>query len=638
AEQNETAARSARQRFGDELPPGLLSQGEERSYERLYGKATFMASDWKEQLSARGELVAEVERDGKQILLRQNDEGELEEVEHTEDMEEAEEGAEEKEDSASMYDFGSEEGLQGLEELEAMRNKGVSSDPLRPSSDFARTHPLTEAGRMRTWPSTARMSVAWEEPSSIILKRQGNKHLSERAHETFGGKNLPLSVATPSHIPSHQIHMPVAMDAGESSMSNVDADVYLATMTPGLHASALSVLVEVRKRLGSGWIERLVRKPGGPLVLDAGAGGAGIMAWQEILRAEFSRLREEHDDIAAMDEIPPSRQSVIIGSDTLRHRISRILENTQFLPRLPETVFPWAPEVGPEPRKLYDVIIAPHNLLGIREEHVRKRHVQRLWSLLDPNGGVLILMEKGLPRGFEAIGAAREMLLNRHIQDPSVPIVEPEYENRDRPTWKKETGMIVAPCTNHVQCPMYTIPGEMVGRKDFCYFSQRFTRPAYLQNIVGIAHSNHEDIQFSYIAVQRGRDQRRAEFDTHAQGVSQGAHATDAAFAGYEPLAPSPAQNRGPDHDVIRQEARKPPAINTLSLPRMILQPLKRRGHVIIDVCTPAGTLDRWTVPQSYSKQAYRDARKSQWGDLWALGAKTRVPKNVRTGRPKKGF
>ncbi|TKA56306.1 hypothetical protein B0A49_11930, partial [Cryomyces minteri] len=35
------------------------------------------------------------------------------------------------------------------------------------------------------------------------------------------------------------------------------------------------------------------------------------------------------------------------------------------------------------------------------------------------------------------------------------------------------------------------------------------------------------------------------------------------------------------------------------------------------------------------TKQAFRDARKAQWGDLWALGAKTRAARNVRLGRGK---
>jgi ribosomal protein RSM22 (predicted rRNA methylase) len=53
-------------------------------------------------------------------------------------------------------------------------------------------------------------------------------------------------------------------------------------------------------------------------------------------------------------------------------------------------------------------------------------------------------------------------------------------------------------------------------------------------------------------------------------------------------------------------------------------------------MCTPSGSLERWTVPRSFSKRAFRDARKSSWGDLWALGAKTRVIRTARVGDKKR--
>jgi ribosomal protein RSM22 (predicted rRNA methylase) len=53
-----------------------------------------------------------------------------------------------------------------------------------------------------------------------------------------------------------------------------------------------------------------------------------------------------------------------------------------------------------------------------------------------------------------------------------------------------------------------------------------------------------------------------------------------------------------------------------------------------MDVCTPAGKIERWTVPKSFSKLAYHDARKTRWGDLWALGAKTTAERPPRNGKP----
>jgi ribosomal protein RSM22 (predicted rRNA methylase) len=155
---------------------------------------------------------------------------------------------------------------------------------------------------------------------------------------------------------------------------------------------------------------------------------------------------------------------------------------------------------------------------------------------------------------------------------------------------------------------MHNTAGPTKGRKDYCHFEQRYIRPAFLQRIMGAKDRNHEDIKFSYLAVQRGVDMRQE------RGIRQGAEATDAAFEGFE------------HQDESSRE------FQPLGLPRAVYPPLKRRGHVIFDLCTPAGRIERWTVPRSFSRQAYRDARKSHWGDLWALGAKTRIPRNLRLG------
>jgi len=51
--------------------------------------------------------------------------------------------------------------------------------------------------------------------------------------------------------------------------------------------------------------------------------------------------------------------------------------------------------------------------------------------------------------------------------------------------------------------------------------------------------------------------------------------------------------------------------------PRIISPPLKKSGHVVMDVCAPSGSILRMTVPKSQGKQPYYDARKSAWGDTF---------------------
>ena len=57
--------------------------------------------------------------------------------------------------------------------------------------------------------------------------------------------------------------------------------------------------------------------------------------------------------------------------------------------------------------------------------------------------------------------------------------------------------------------------------------------------------------------------------------------------------------------------------------PRIARPPLKRNGHVILDVCTPSGQLERFVAAKSHGKEEYHDARKSYWGDLWPHAVKT---------------
>jgi len=490
------------------------------------------------------------------------------------------------------------------------------------TSDPVRTHPHTVTGRSGTDPTT--LYLPHEQlvaPVNELLSRTNWKHLTTAAEKAFGGKGLPYSAS----VPRSKRHLPqkhVGLDAAQRSMTEVEADAYIAAVMPGTYAAVMHTLVEVRKRLGKEWIQDMIfRQDGqGPRILDAGAGGAGVIAWREILQAEWDVLKEE--GAVEGDDAPTGKTTVLTGPDTLRHRVSRFLDDTTFLPRLPDNVHASNSDellhnaFSTTDRKKYDLIIAPHTLFPLKEEYRRKNMLQNLWSLLDPNGGVLILIEKGLPRGFEAIAGAREYLLQREIASPGETDVETDIQSQAKERFvSKEPGMIIAPCTNHKPCPMYLVPGLSSGRKDFCHFGQRYIRPPYLQKVLGASLRNHEDIKFSYIAARRGLDLRE-DFN----GPVQGENATDQAFEGYE-------------EDGLPETGSEGVKFNALSLPRAILPPLKRRGHVILDLCTPSGKLERWTVPKSFSKTAYHDARKSRWGDLWALGAKTRVPRSPRLGK-----
>ncbi|KAL1959829.1 hypothetical protein VTO42DRAFT_974 [Malbranchea cinnamomea] len=523
--------------------------------------------------------------------------------------------------------------LEERRDLIASKLGEVVSEPCLEEEDTAnsgpRTHPLTAEGRSGTFPSTVYLpQTSMVKPVARILSDYSNKHISENALKNFGGARLPHSTSCVREAPQ----LPIPLTASQHGMSPMDGNSFIAVLYPGIFASVMHVLVEVRRRLGTEWLRGLISKPGGARVLDAGGGGAGILAWREIVEAEWSLM---NPDAREDSSVPYGRSTVLTGSDVLRHRASTLLENTTFLPRLPDYLHVETESMDadtqkfPPQRKMFDVIIAPHVLLPIEEDYERRDYVRNLWLMLNPNGGVLILLEKGRTTGFEAIAGARQMILDRLISSPGSTEHEELTEAPTKEKYiQKEQGMIIAPCTNHTKCPLY-MPGPGGKRSYHCHFSQRYIRPPYLQRILGAKSKNHEDVLFSYLAVQRGVDQRSV------RGLTQGTAAADAAFAGYEDAYQKEnAEGLGAeDTQASDQEpatTTEPPIkFDPLSLPRIISPPLKRKGHVIMDVCTPAGKMERWTVPRSFSKQAYRDARKSNWGDLWALGAKTRVDREA---------
>lgn len=471
-----------------------------------------------------------------------------------------------------------------------------------------RFHPHTMAGSFHGSP--VEILLPKDElvtPIAGLLRRSHIDHVRKAAETAFGGPGLPLSAEMVLGRKSG--HMGgVGLLGDQRHMTEIEADAFIAGFIPPAYASVFSVLREVRRRVGSEWLQSKLRKGGeGLSVLDTGSGGAGLLAWEQVLQAEWELLQEKGQ---ARGPTPPGKKTVIATADRLRHRLKTFLHDTTFLPRMPD--YEHSGEMrGPrleggdqqQPRKEYDLIIASHLLLREKEDHRRQAVLNNLWHLLKKDGGVLIIIEKAHPRGFEAVAHARDTILNQFLLDEDGnPRVSPEDFN---PTFHREPepGHVIAPCTTQGACPMYPEPGKYIGRKDYCHFSQRFVRPSFYTRMLNKKHDNEGEVEFSYVAVQRG---------VSRSGKVRGSEATQLAKEGYE-------------------NSKDEPDMQTL--PRLLLPGLKRKGHVTMDVCTPEGQVERWTVPKSFSKLAYHDARKSRWGDLWALGAKTRVARTPRNGK-----
>lgn len=653
----EEVVRLARRIHGDTLPESVLEENEFKIYRRLYGDPISAAEE---------EIMDDVDRDGDvshQLLdqdgepinynlhntrAKMDDVGEQEDVE-VESSKPVHAGLDATlDETASLLASPTHRAMEVARLLDGEVAEENDEDDLDEESQ-SKFHPFTQLGKFATNPKTVFLSQQdFVVPVVNIMKGFSNKHLKDACEKTFGGPGLPDSPLTPRSGRS-RAQVPIPLDVTQYSMGEMEANAFITTVMPPTYAAIMSVLVETRKRLGSTWLNKLFAKEGGPRVLDAGAGGAGILAWREIVKAHW-------DSMHSSDRHPPpppaSKSVVLTGSDTLRHRAAALLDNTTFVPRLPDYVHtrdtPTLDDDRPaQQRKQFDVIIASHSLFGLQEDWMRKQHVQNLWSMLNDKGGVLILIEKGVPRGFEAVAGARELLLERYIAVPEGRKTGYSAGHESDDIYTRETGMIVAPCTNHEKCPMYNMPGQSQGRKDFCSFQQRYTRPSYLQRVLGAKDRNHDDVDFSYLSVMKGDDLRQRQLGSWKgleDGLSAPVHPDPQVLgedyntwmrlcqSGFDDIDPSTTLEDSASTFTDGKARSSLPA--PWNLPRLVFTPMKRRGHVIMDVCTPAGKIERWTVPKSFSKQAYHDARKSQWGDLWALGAKTRIPRTLRLGGP----
>ncbi|KAG0124867.1 hypothetical protein HOY82DRAFT_594407 [Tuber indicum] len=204
----------------------------------------------------------------------------------------------------------------------------------------------------------------------------------------------------PVHYPLNQIN---------SHMLGKDADVFITLVMLALHVQCLSSLTELRKQLGGDWV----------------LSGNGVSPWQSVIEAEEE---VEKDELSKKTRKPlpvPNRQAlpgarerngfwavVVAGLIVLREKVSKLLDDTPFIPRALDIYFenlrhtpgPTTEKNKAPARNLYDLIISTNTLLPIVELFFRRRRaIEQLWSHLNLKGGILLMIEWGKPQGSDTI-------------------------------------------------------------------------------------------------------------------------------------------------------------------------------------------------------------------------------------------
>lgn len=416
-----------------------------------------------------------------------------------------------------------------------------------------------------------------------ILEQAHGPHIRSTALRFYES----LNPEKPSKIP-----MPLSKD-----FSSIEADAYLAGLMPQLFISVNIVLLELRKRLGRDWNPKTV--------LDCGIGpGTAALAFNEVYYETNPHASPERPQITIIEpnrELRKRAETIWTQYQSAHDVASKESSTTE--DSLKFRIFHKMGDTGHK----YDLVLAPHNLTDFHGRPSDRDLITRdLWSRLNP-GGVILLLERGNPLGFEKIAHARQILLYKHTTSSN--------SNNHTPSLKSQShGHVIAPCPGDGKCPLYS-HGHQPARRQWCHFSQRLQRPDYLQ-LTRHSKYNIEDVNYSYVLLRKGMSRpvaSTAQKDEVAEPKKQEEE---------EVSTDELAEWKG---GIVTESYR---------WPRIILPPLKRHKHVLIDVCSPAandsdkGTSDdpilqRHVIPKSQGIEEYKFARRSHWGDLVPFDGKT---------------
>lgn len=302
----------------------------------------------------------------------------------------------------------------------------------------------------------------------------------------------------------------------------------------------------------------------------------------------------------------------------------------------------------------FDLAIASYTLTELVSDPARCAAVQMLYELLDVNG-CLVIIDTGNPIGSHTVRAARKFLLD-HINDKSnnnidrskrpkfvandstgssETIIEPLHMLLPQPNGYENATLkvyTVAPCTHDKECPL--------GKGIWCSFSQKVYSSM-------IRKDNEE--KFSYVIIRKIADNST---------VTRASDNPDIWLNGVDslPLPPNSTVTKYPTPinilqqfmdksndsnklveklvDEIDWDEYSPPLIRN-EWSRVLRSPLKHKGHVTVDICTPQGTVDKATVSKAiigHIPSLYTAIRKVTWGGLFPVYSNNSQSKSLPLG------
>ncbi|KAF9970544.1 37S ribosomal protein S22 [Actinomortierella ambigua] len=366
---------------------------------------------------------------------------------------------------------------------------------------------------------------------------------------------------------------------------------YVAALSSSAYSATYNVLAEVKKRVPDFHPRTF---------LDFGTGpGTAIWAAEQHWKGQMEYTGI--DTSLPMLEIAGDVISSISDEDNLMNRVS---------------LKPFV-SYGSQASK-YDIVMSAFTLSEITSLSLRRSTLQNLW---DSTNDMLILVDRGTPNGFRILAEAREQILGL---DKDVFKPKPKYDSmgniipEEPMPW--EPAHVLAPCPHDGVCPLYATLDK---GSQWCHFSQKVERPDFLRRTKH-TKENYEDSKYTYVVLRKGpRPSLSAEVMQHYQKRQQDAVA--ATLQEQQQLQDQEQEGGNKKKKHIKVPPLPPITYDNAddmfmashSWARLVVPPLKKDRHVVMDYCAKSGQLERMVIPKSQGKVIYRDARKAMWGDLF---------------------
>ena len=280
---------------------------------------------------------------------------------------------------------------------------------------------------------------------------------------------------------------------------------------------------------------------------------------------------------------------------------------------------------GANRRGGFDVVVCSYALGesfdGMSSQRSRDVTVRQLWERVAP-GGILVISEPGTPKGSLIVRRARHLVLEvaRREMEQNARRLQAEPDDADVQAY------VVAPCQHDKACPVKDEHRED-GFSTWCHFPQRALRSSYYREIKQSAKP-YQDEKFSYVVLRKlTRAQARQEAELATKRAARRRRTPNA-------TANDNADDDEHDDDDEHEEAFHAHVARESSedWSRVIRHPHKRKGHVVVELCTSRGELERATIAKSHGQgdwaigaDGYKFARKLRWGDLWPYANKTTI-------------